>query len=134
MRILNLTKIVLTLALTIGMFTAAQAADTEYVKKRNTSEFGNILTGSNGMTLYTFAKDTTDTSNCYDGCAKKWPPLVVADRYSFDNMGGKLGLTMRKGGEYQVTYMGKPLYYWFKDKKPGDTTGHKVKNVWFVVK
>jgi predicted lipoprotein with Yx(FWY)xxD motif len=27
----------------------------------------------------------------------------------------------------------KPLYTYVKDKKPGDTTGDKVKDVWHVV-
>jgi hypothetical protein len=26
-----------------------------------------------------------------------------------------------------------PLYYWAADAKPGDTTGHGVAGVWFVV-
>jgi len=134
MRVKNIMTIVFTLALAVGLFAVAEASDTQYVKPAHNKQFGTILTGTNGMTLYTFAKDTEDTSNCYGDCAKKWPPLTVADRYSFDNMGGKLGLSKRKDGSYQVTSDGKPLYFWFKDKKMGDTTGHKIKNVWFVAR
>ncbi|MFP3589895.1 hypothetical protein SCB29_40770, partial [Paraburkholderia sp. SIMBA_055] len=36
---------------------------------------GEVLTNAEGMTLYVFDKDTKGTSNCYDDCAKKWPPL-----------------------------------------------------------
>jgi hypothetical protein len=32
-----------------------------------------------------------------------------------------------------VTFNGAPLYYWIKDKAAGQTTGHKVGGVWFVV-
>jgi predicted lipoprotein with Yx(FWY)xxD motif len=32
-----------------------------------------------------------------------------------------------------ITYDKKPLYYWVKDTKPGDTTGQNVGTVWFVV-
>ena len=31
-------------------------------------------------------------------------------------------------------YDGMPLYYWVKDKKPGDVTGDGVGSVWHVVK
>jgi len=33
----------------------------------------------------------------------------------------------------QTAYNGYPLYYFFKDTKAGDTNGHNVKDVWFVV-
>ena len=33
----------------------------------------------------------------------------------------------------QTTFMGYPLYYYIKDKAPGDTTGQGVNSVWFVV-
>jgi len=31
-------------------------------------------------------------------------------------------------------YDGKPLYTWFKDKKPGDVTGDMVEGLWHIVK
>jgi predicted lipoprotein with Yx(FWY)xxD motif len=134
MRVKNIATLALTLAFAIGFFAIAEASDTEYVKSAYNNTHGTILTGTNGMTLYTFAKDTENTSACYGDCAQKWPPLLVSDKYSFDNMGGKLGIAKRTDGTYQVTAEGKPLYFWFKDMKPGDTTGHEVKNVWFVAK
>ena len=36
--------------------------------------------------------------------------------------------------EKMWAYQGQPLYYWIKDKKPGDTTGDGVGSVWHVVK
>src|SRR5262249_19582900 len=97
---------------------------------------GNLLVGSNGMTLYTFSKDTADTSNCYDQCATNWPPLTVKsedDLVPGLNLLGKFATTKRKDNTLQVTYNGQPLYYFAKDKAVGDTTGDKVGNVWFVV-
>ena len=35
-----------------------------------------FLMDANKMTLYTFDKDETGVSNCYDDCAAKWPPLM----------------------------------------------------------
>ena len=37
-------------------------------------ELGDFLVGVNGMTLYRFANDEENVSNCYDQCAENWPP------------------------------------------------------------
>jgi len=92
---------------------------------------GTVLTNEAGMTLYTFDKDKPGISNCYDGCAMKWPPVLAT-------AGGKLAagysLVNRKDGTHQIAYHDMPLYTWFKDSKPGDTTGDGVKGVWHVAK
>ena len=44
-----------------------------------------------------------------------------------------LGTTTRTDGTVQVTYNGWPLYYYVKDKAPGDVTGQDVGGVWYVV-
>ena len=36
-------------------------------------------------------------------------------------------------GTVQATYNGWPLYYYAKDKQPGDTTGQDVGKVWYVI-
>jgi predicted lipoprotein with Yx(FWY)xxD motif len=46
---------------------------------------------------------------------------------------GEFNVTTRDDGAFQVTYNGQPLYFWGKDENPGDTTGHGVNDVWFVV-
>ena len=38
------------------------------------STLGMYLIGYNGMTLYTYAKDSFATSTCYGACARDWPP------------------------------------------------------------
>lgn len=98
-------------------------------------DLGSFLVGPSGMTLYLYTKDAPDKSNCYGGCAVAWPPLLVSQLpVAGTNVTGKLGTTARTDGSLQVTYDGKPLYYWFKDKKVGDTTGQNVGKVWFVLK
>ena len=86
------------------------------------------------MTLYIFTKDETNKSNCYDVCAKNWPPLTAEKISVSDELKGKVWFIERKDGTKQVAYLGKPLYYFFKDKNPGDAFGEGVKGVWFVVK
>jgi predicted lipoprotein with Yx(FWY)xxD motif len=48
-----------------------------------------VLTDANGMTLYTFDKDTNGDgkSVCNDDCAVKWPPLLVRGRRSRRHQG-----------------------------------------------
>lgn len=101
------------------------------------SEVGGLgphLVGPDGMTLYLFTKDANNASTCYDTCAVNWPPLLTAYLPEAATKGTRLGTTVRKDGALQVTYAGQPLYYWVKDRKPGDTTGQNVGGVWFVVK
>src|ERR1700739_4763761 len=43
----------------------------------STSTIGTYLVAYNGMTLYTYAKDSNGTSTCYAQCAVAWPPYTV---------------------------------------------------------
>ncbi len=98
-------------------------------------QLGSFLVDDKGMTLYLFTKDTPNTSNCYDKCAKSWPPLLTSGKaVSGDGVdASKLGTTTRKDGTTQVTYNGWPLYYFAKDKAAGDVNGQDVGGVWFVI-
>lgn len=117
-----------------GTPTAGSTSEATTLLVANDAKLGSILTDSKGMTLYTYAKDTPGTSNCYDQCAVNWPPLIVTDPPTApDGVTGKLGTTTRKDGKLQVTYNGKPLYLFVGDTKAGDTTGQNVGNVWFIV-
>lgn len=92
-----------------------------------------VLTGSNGMTLYTFDRDAAGSgkSVCNDACAKNWPPLMAkAD----DTASGDYSVITRDDGGKQWAHKGKPLYFWIKDQKPGDKTGDGVNNVWRIAR
>ncbi len=90
-----------------------------------------VLANPAGMTLYVFDKDAAGKSACNGECAVKWPPLVAA---AGDQPSGDYGIVVRDDGTRQWAYKGKPLYTWFKDQKPGDTTGDGVNNVWHAAK
>jgi predicted lipoprotein with Yx(FWY)xxD motif len=92
---------------------------------------GDVLAGENDMTLYTFKKDEKGISNCTDACAALWPPLMAS---TSDKADGAYTIIERKGGEMQWAKDGKPLYFWSKDTKPGETTGNGVKGVWDVAR
>ncbi|WP_231970943.1 hypothetical protein [Polynucleobacter necessarius] len=48
-------------------------------------------------------------------------------------LSGDFAAINRNNGQKQLTYKGKPLYFYAKDKNPGDKTGDNVNNVWHVV-
>jgi len=99
------------------------------------AELGSFLVDEKGMTLYLFTKDTPNTTVCYEKCAVAWPPLLTAgDPVAGEGVDASLlGTTDRTDGTVQVTYNGWPLYYYEKDKAPGDVVGQNVGDVWFVV-
>lgn len=89
----------------------------------------NTLVGGNGMTLYTFTKDTANsgTSACTGGCATKWPPLTVPTGTTPSvgaGASGKLATIKRDDGTTQVTYNGLPVYFYSGDKAAGDMNGN----------
>jgi predicted lipoprotein with Yx(FWY)xxD motif len=101
----------------------------------NGAAMGAYLTGPNGMTLYVFAVDKPDTSNCSGACATTWPALTVPAGTTITPPAGATGaftLITRAGGQMQVAYNHLPLYYYSKDKAAGDTNGQGFAGKWFV--
>jgi predicted lipoprotein with Yx(FWY)xxD motif len=97
------------------------------VGSSTSSTFGKVLTGPNGMSLYTHAGDTATSSTCTGGCATTWPPLETTGQPTAGTgVTGQLGTLTRPDGATQVTYGGLPLYYWQGDTKAGDVTGNGV--------
>ena len=104
----------------------------------NNAKLGQILVDEKGMTLYLFVKDTGTSSTCYDQCATFWPPLLTtgAPQAGTGANQSLLGTTTRTDGKVEVTYAGHPLYYFLKDKAPGDITGQGVNgfgDLWWVL-
>ncbi len=122
---MKMHKLLLALLLSASA-SLAVAADPAMVKD-------GVLTGSNGMTLYTFDRDMAGSgkSACNGPCATNWPPLYAKDG---DMASGDYSVIMRDDGKKQWAFKGKPLYYWNKDMKPGDRTGDGFNNVWHVAK
>ena len=89
---------------------------------------GTYIVDSNGMTLYTYSKDTMGVSNCSGVCLQNWPPYTVASfsANSGTSITGVVSAITRADGSVQVTYKGLPLYHWYKDLKAGDVTGNGV--------
>ncbi|MFJ4171851.1 hypothetical protein ACIPY3_20280 [Paenarthrobacter sp. NPDC089714] len=100
------------------------------------SSAGQIVVDSKGMSLYFFTKDVKDsgTSACTGACLAAWPVFTTtADAPTVDGVTGTVGTIATPDGKKQVTLNGMPLYYYAKDKAPGDVTGQGVSNVWYLV-
>ena len=90
---------------------------------------------ASGRSLYLFTRDEPGVSKCSGGCALAWPPLVTVDHPAAGEGvdGNLLNTISREDGSVQVTYNGRPVYYFASDEKPGDTNGQAVGDVWFTV-
>jgi predicted lipoprotein with Yx(FWY)xxD motif len=110
----------------------AKAVTLQLVKN---DQLGSILADGDGNILYLFTKDTPNVSNCYDKCLAAWPAVYPAGQPTLKEglSAALVGTTTRKDGSTQLTYNGWPLYYYEKDKKPGDVTGQAVGKVWWVI-
>jgi predicted lipoprotein with Yx(FWY)xxD motif len=112
--------------------TAAQGASGTTVAVTS-SKLGNILVDGDGRTLYAFTKDKGDQSACSGGCATNWPALTGTAAAGTGVQASLLSTSMQANGDSQVTYGGRPLYYFAGDAKPGDTNGQGVGNLWFAL-
>ncbi len=85
------------------------------------SSFGKAIFDGRGFVLYAFTRDKR-ASACYGACAKAWPPYFAPKGELRVGTGLKrslLGTVKRRNGRRQVTYAGKPLYFYIGDKRPG---------------
>ncbi|MDO0925058.1 SCO0930 family lipoprotein [Streptomyces sp. TG1A-8] len=104
------------------------------VSVRTDTTLGAVVVDGRGMTAYVFAKDTTPgTSSCEGACAAQWPPVPATGARAAKGLDPELlGSLTRADGSKQLTLAGKPLYYYAKDTKPGDTNGQGVKGTWYA--
>lgn len=111
-------------ALTMG---ANGASKTVEVSGAKTTKLGTYLVS--GRTLYTLNK-----SDCTAKCLTFWPALLLPKGATKAVAGSgvsqsKLGSKKIASG-LQVTYGGKPLYWFYKDSGPGKVTGNKLTDTW----
>jgi predicted lipoprotein with Yx(FWY)xxD motif len=103
------------------------------------SKFGRILFDGRGFALYAFTRDRAGRSACTGACAGAWPPYVVKIRpqagAGIDP--SLLGTIRRSNRSRQVTYAGKPLYYYVGDRQPLQVLCQNVAEfggLWLVVR
>jgi predicted lipoprotein with Yx(FWY)xxD motif len=91
------------------------------------SDFGPMLFDSNRQAIYIFERDSRGRSVCYDKCAKAWPPVLTDGTPKADDgvKASLLGTIKRRDGRRQVTYAGRPLYF-YAHEDPGVVLCHNV--------
>jgi predicted lipoprotein with Yx(FWY)xxD motif len=94
-----------------------------------TAKFGKVL--SDGDTVYTLKPDSTA---CTKKCWTYWPPVVLPAGVKHPKVGrgvkaSKLGTRTVHGVGRQVTYDGHLLYWYYRDKAPGQVKGN-VTDTW----
>ena len=116
---------------------ASVSVDKRFKAKKNiriaaySSPFGKMLYNKQRQAIYIFEKEKNKKSRCYGDCARGWPPVLTKGKKKGKPKGIKgvkqklLGTTKRRGGARQVTYNGKPLYYYY-DERPGQVFCHTV--------
>jgi predicted lipoprotein with Yx(FWY)xxD motif len=106
----------------------AASASATVLTSSNATLGKTILVNSAGLTLYTYANDTSGTSNCTGSCATAWPPLPPGTGTPTSGPGvtGTLAAITRSDGTKQVTYNGAPLYTFQSDGSAGKATGDGV--------
>jgi predicted lipoprotein with Yx(FWY)xxD motif len=91
------------------------------------SDFGPMLFDSSKQAIYVFERDRRNESVCYGDCAKAWPPVLSAGAPAAGDgvRPSLLGTIKRRGGRRQVTYAGRPLYF-YAHEDAGQVLCHNV--------
>ena len=101
------------------------------------TRYGTILADGRGRILRFTRDGRASRSRCYGDCAVAWPPFYArgVPKVRGAAKAGLLGTTRRRDGRVQVTYRGKPLYYYVTDTRPGEVTCQAVPEfggTWYV--
>jgi predicted lipoprotein with Yx(FWY)xxD motif len=122
-------------AVVLALSSPAPAAGTKITIRG--SDFGRIVWGPKRQAVYAFERDRRGESRCYGECARLWPPVYTSGR-PVAGPGIRralLGTTRRRDGRLQVTYRGRPLYY-YAHEGPGEVKCHNVflnGGLWWVL-
>lgn len=101
------------------------------------SQFGPVIFDGRAQAAYTFTRDAGGASRCYGKCAEAWPPFYARGRPRAGRgvRRSLLGTVRRRGGRRQVTYAGRPLYFYVGDPK-GEVLCNDIAEfggTWFAV-
>ena len=139
MRMLLLLTLALLFAAPVGAGPAATDATKPTLTVRDT-RYGRILFDGRGRALYAFTKDTRGgASRCYRSCAAAWPVYYAGGtlRAGAGVTRRLIGTVTRSDGRRQITYNGRPLYYYVGDTGVGQVSCQNVREfggLWLVVR
>ncbi len=131
---------VVILALLAGLpATAAPAMSTRNTVAVGRSPYGPVLFDGRGFALYAFTRDPRGRTTCAGACARAWPPYLArgALHAGAGARSSLLAAIRRADGSRQVTYNGKPLYFYAGDRAPGQILCQDVSEfggLWLVLR
>jgi predicted lipoprotein with Yx(FWY)xxD motif len=119
---------------------ARASADAQPTLTVRSSTYGAILFDVRGRALYAFTRDRRGgPSRCYGACARAWPVYFASGRPAAGK-GVKrslIGTVRRRDGRRQITYNGRPLYYYVGDTRAGQVSCQNVAEyggTWLVMR
>jgi predicted lipoprotein with Yx(FWY)xxD motif len=91
------------------------------------SQFGAALFDGDDQAIYYFEPERNSKPKCYGTCAEAWPPVLTDGEPAATGSVRQrlLGTTARRDGSVQVTYDGRPLYY-YANEDPGELRCHNI--------
>jgi len=103
---------------------AARPTTASVISTAKNAKLGRFLVS--GTTVYALKPSKTA---CTAKCLEVWPPLLLPQGVMAATAGGgvdasKLGTTAAANGARQITYAGKALYWFAKDKAAGQVKGN----------
>jgi predicted lipoprotein with Yx(FWY)xxD motif len=139
MKLLRIVVVALIAAAVLVPAAMSDQSATRATLTAKTSRFGKVLFDGRGFVLYAFTRDQR-RSACYGACARAWPPYFAPKGTLSVGPGVKqslLGTVKRRNGRRQVTYAGRPLYYYVGDTRAGQILCQNVVEyggTWLIVR
>jgi predicted lipoprotein with Yx(FWY)xxD motif len=102
------------------------------------SQLGPALFDGDDQAIYYFQPEGASEPRCYGSCAAAWPPVLTDGQPTASGAARQrlLGTTQRRDGSIQVTYDGRPLYY-YAHEDPGELRCHNIHHeggLWLAVR
>ena len=116
-RLLSLVTLSALVALLAGVDLATSSSSARSTLTVRSSQYGPMLFDGSNQALYAFTRDPRGRSACYGACATAWPPYIVSGRLrpGKGTTRSLFGTTRCRDGRRQLTYAGRPLYYYVHD-------------------
>lgn len=103
------------------------------VKVVSSSKYGKILVSSSGRALYTLVSKSGKALPCRKTCTSIWPPFTTKGK---PRAGSGVDAKVLRTRGRQVTYDGRPLYFFSGDTKSGVANGEGIVNfggTWYLL-
>ncbi|MGD1893588.1 MAG: hypothetical protein ACFB15_23720 [Cyclobacteriaceae bacterium] len=90
----------------------------------------SYLVDAEGNSLYYFDNDQENESVCFDGCLDAWPAFSEVANVTLPSTlnEGAFAVIDRADGIQQLTYAGRPIYFFAQDTERGETRGATAPN------